>query len=108
MSGKIISRQRGFSIVEVLLAMALMIMVVTMLAGYHRALASRFVMLDHYRQFWRHGWNQSQLHASALPEGWQINRGQTTHAGCVSISVTLISPQGRQGQMTRLHCPISK
>lgn len=49
MSGKIISRQRGFSIVEVLLAMALMIMVVTMLAGYHRALASRFVMLDHYR-----------------------------------------------------------
>ena len=94
--------------VEVLLAMVLMIMVVTMLAGYHRALASRFVMLEQYRQLWRHGWNQTQLNASALPDGWQINREQTTHAGCVSISVTLISPLGRQGQMTRLHCPISK
>ena len=94
--------------VEVLLAMVLMIMVVTMLAGYHRALASRFVMLEQYRQLWRHGWNQTQLNASSLPEGWQINRGQTTHAGCVSISVTLISPLGRQGQMTRLHCSISK
>lgn len=103
-----IARQQGFSIIEVLLAMVLMMMVVTMLAGYHRALASRFVTLEQYRQIWRHGWNQAQLNTGAIPEGWHINRGQTTQAGCVSISVTLISPLGRQGQMTRHHCPISK
>ncbi|PQN87498.1 prepilin-type cleavage/methylation domain-containing protein, partial [Shigella flexneri] len=32
-------------------------------------------------------------------------RMQTSQAGCVSISVTLVSPGGREGEMTRLHCP---
>ncbi|WP_276529007.1 prepilin-type N-terminal cleavage/methylation domain-containing protein, partial [Enterobacter hormaechei] len=36
------------------------------------------------------------------------SRGQTTHAGCVSITVTLISPLGRRGEITRLHCPVSQ
>lgn len=103
-----VAKQRGFSIVEVLLAMMLMVMVVTALAGYHRVLASRFVALEQYRQLWRHVWNQSQLSAADIPPGWQVNRLQTTQAGCVSISVTLISPPGRQGQMTRLHCPVSQ
>jgi len=101
-------KQRGFSMVEILLAMVLMVMVVTALPGYHRVLASRFVVLDHYRLLWRHAWSQTQFTATTLPEGWQVNREQTTHAGCVSISVTLISPPGRQGQMTRLHCPVSQ
>ncbi len=101
-------KQRGFSMVEILLAMMLMVMVVTALAGYHRVLASRFITLDHYRLLWRHAWNQTQLTATSLPAGWQSSREQTTHAGCVSISVTLISPSGRQGQMMRLHCPVSQ
>ena len=29
----------------------------------------------------------------------------SSQAGCVSISVTLVSPGGREGEMTRLHCP---
>ncbi|VTP77243.1 Tfp pilus assembly protein PilV [Leclercia adecarboxylata] len=41
-----VAKQKGFSIVEVLLAMMLMVMVVTGLAGYHRVLASRFVALE--------------------------------------------------------------
>lgn len=103
-----VAKQKGFSIVEVLLAMMLMVMVVTGLAGYHRVLASRFVTLEQYRQLWRHVWSQSQLAAGEMPPGWQVNRMQTTPAGCVSISVSLISPLGRQGQMTRLHCPVSQ
>ncbi|MBZ0059800.1 MULTISPECIES: prepilin-type N-terminal cleavage/methylation domain-containing protein [unclassified Leclercia] len=103
-----VARQKGFSMVEVLLAMMLMVLVVTALAGYHRVLASRFVTLEQYRQLWRHVHAQSQLSAGDVPSGWQVNRMQTTQAGCVSISVKLISPLGRQGQMTRLHCPVSQ
>ena len=45
---------------------------------------------------------------SALPAGWQVSRVQTTHSGCVSITVTLFSPLGRRGEITRLHCPVSQ
>lgn len=102
------NRQKGFSMVEVLLAMMLLVLVVTALSGYHRALAARFAVYNQYRQIWHHAWNQTQLTAPVLPEGWQSHRGQTTQAGCVSISVTIISPRGQQGQMTRLHCPLSQ
>lgn len=103
-----LSRQKGFSMVEVLMAMVLMVMIITALSGYHRALASRFTLYNQYRQLWHHAWNQAQLSANSLPAGWQVKRVQTTQSGCVSITVTVISPLGRQGQMTRLHCPLSQ
>ena len=102
------NKERGFSMVEVLLAMMLMVIIVTALSGYQRALATRFTLFSQYRQLWHHAWNQSQLSTNALPEGWQASRGQTTLAGCVSITVTLISPLGRRGEITRLHCPVSQ
>ncbi|MCD4558285.1 MULTISPECIES: prepilin-type N-terminal cleavage/methylation domain-containing protein [Lelliottia] len=103
-----LARQRGFSMVEVLLAMMLLVIVITALSGYHRALAARFTVFNQYRQLWHSAWSQTQLSQGTLPDGWRINRGQTMQAGCVSISVTIISPLGRQGQMTRLHCPLSQ
>ncbi|MFQ9950317.1 MAG: prepilin-type N-terminal cleavage/methylation domain-containing protein [Escherichia coli] len=42
--------------------------------------------------------------AISPPANWQVNRMQTSQAD-VSISVTLVSPGGREGEMTRLHCP---
>jgi prepilin-type N-terminal cleavage/methylation domain len=39
-----VSREKGFSMVEVLLAMMLLLVVVTALSGYHRALAARFTV----------------------------------------------------------------
>lgn len=100
--------EKGFSMVEVLLSIMLLVVMVTALSGYHRALASRFTLFSQYRQLWHIAWAQSQRDASALPAGWQINRVQTTQSGCVSITVTLISPLGRRGEMTRLHCPVSQ
>lgn len=100
-----LSRQRGFSLPEVMLAMALMIMIVTALSGYQRVLMNSFVLRNQYQQLWRHAWQQTQLSMFSPPLGWQVNRMQTTQAGCVSINVKLSSPLGRQGQMTRLHCP---
>lgn len=103
-----LSREKGFSMVEVLLAMTLLVIIVTALTGYHRALATRFSLFNQYRQLWHYAWNQSQLGGNTLPEGWQLNRMQTMQSGCVSITVTLISPLGRHGVMTRLHCPVSQ
>ncbi len=103
-----LNRQQGFSLVEVLLAMVLLVTTVTVLSGYHRALASRFVTLNQYRQLWHNAWNQSQVEPSSLPTGWQVNRVQTLQSGCVSITVIIISPLGQRGEMTRLHCPVSQ
>lgn len=107
MSGAL-KKESGFSMVELLLAMVLLVMVVLALAGLQRALAARFATLNQYRLLWHHLWNQAQLQPPELPEGWQVKRMQTTQTGCVSITVKSISPLGRQGQLTRLHCPVSK
>ena len=49
-----VSKEKGFSMVEVLLAMMLLVIIVTALAGYHRALAARFTLFNQYRQLWHH------------------------------------------------------
>lgn len=100
-----LSRQSGFSLPEVLLSMVLMIMVITALAGAQRYLAQGAMQLNHSRQLVREGWRQTQRLVSAPPAGWQSHRVQTSRQRCVSITVRITTPAGRQGQMSRLHCP---
>ena len=47
-----VKNEKGFSMVDVLLAMMLLVAIVTALSGYHRALASRFALFSQYRQLW--------------------------------------------------------
>lgn len=101
-------KSRGFSLPEVMLAMFLMVCVVTALGGYYRGLATASVQLSQYRQMWRYAWGQTQQQAMTLPGGWQSQRLQTSSASCVSINATIITPMGKQGRMTRLHCPVSQ
>lgn len=49
-----LNRQRGFSLPEVMLAMVLMIMIVTALSGYQRALMKSFLVRSQYQQLWHH------------------------------------------------------
>lgn len=49
-----LNRQRGFSLPEVMQAMVLMIMIVTALSGYQRALMNSFIIRNQYQQLWRH------------------------------------------------------
>ena len=88
-----LKNQQGFSLPEVMLAMVLMVMIVTALSGFQRTLMNSLASRNQYQQLWRHGWQQTQLRAISPPANWQV------------ISVTLVSPGGREGEMTRLHCP---
>ncbi|KNC11954.1 hypothetical protein AC791_01015 [Klebsiella sp. RIT-PI-d] len=103
-----LNQQQGFSLPEVLLAMALMILVITALAGYHRALVNGSAMLNQHRQLWRNAWQYTRLQGGPTEAGWRVQRVQTMQQRCVSISITLTAPVGKQGQMTRLHCPVSQ
>lgn len=87
-----LKNQQGFSLPEVMLAMVLMVMIVTALSGFQRTLMNSLASRNQYQQLWRHGWQQTQLRAISPPANWQVNRMQTSQAGCVSISVTLVSP----------------
>lgn len=98
-------KERGFSLTEVLLAMVLLVMIVTALSGFQRAVATDFALWSQQRAVWRHAWLQSQQQAPSLPPGWQVHRVQTSESGCVSINAIIHSPSGRKGQMSRLHCP---
>ncbi len=91
-----LKNQQGFSLPEVMLAMVLMVMIVTALSGFQRTLMNSLASRNQYQQLWRHGWQQTQLRAISPPANWQVNRMQTSQAGCVSISVTLVSPGGRR------------
>lgn len=106
MSGKL--TPRGFSLPEVILAMFLMVSVVTALGGYYRVLATSSLQLNQYRQMWRYSVAQTQLQEMALPEGWHSQRLKTSSPPCVSINVIITTPLGKQGRITRLHCPVSQ
>ena len=102
-----LEKTRGFSLPEVMLAMLLMVSVITALGGYYRSLAVASHQLNQYRQLWRYAWIETQRQAQALPEGWTSQRVETTSQRCVSINVTITTPVGKQGHMTRLHCPVN-
>lgn len=100
-----LNREQGFSLPEVLLSVVLMIMVVTALTGGISHIANGNAQLAQYRQLWREAWRQTQRQSTPPGENWQANRVQTSYQRCVSISVTITTPLGRQGKMSRLHCP---
>ncbi|MBV8041204.1 prepilin-type N-terminal cleavage/methylation domain-containing protein [Pluralibacter sp.] len=100
-----LKHEQGFSLPEVLLSLMLLVMVVSALAGYQKNLAVGAAELQQYRQLWRYASEQTLPQVDALPAGWRQTRMQTSRQSCVSITVTIATPTGRQGQMSRLHCP---
>lgn len=103
----IATRQAGFSLIDVMVALALFTVVITALMGYHRVISRGLEVQWQYQQLWRYAHQQADLTPPDLPPGWQVNRVQTSSAGCVSITATVISPVGRQAQLVRFHCRIT-
>ncbi|HAW3799842.1 TPA: prepilin-type N-terminal cleavage/methylation domain-containing protein [Escherichia coli] len=87
--------QRGYTLIETLVAMLILVMLS----------ASGLYGWQYWQQSQRLWQTASQARDYLLYLREDANRMQTSQAGCVSISVTLVSPGGREGEMTRLHCP---
>lgn len=99
------SLQHGFSIIEVLCAMVLFSVVMLALLGYHRVLQQGFQSQWQTRMLWRLALEMSEPEAPLPTRAWKVSQQQTSAAGCVSISVTIASPGGRNGQLSRWYCP---
>ncbi|MBU4680654.1 prepilin-type N-terminal cleavage/methylation domain-containing protein [Cedecea davisae] len=98
-------RERGFSLPEVLCALALFAIVVTALLGYHRVLQQGFISQWQVRQMWRLAREQTEPEVPLPQMPWKVRQQQTSSLGCVSIGVTVTGPQGRTAELSRLDCP---
>ncbi|SMG40707.1 prepilin-type N-terminal cleavage/methylation domain-containing protein [Cedecea sp. NFIX57] len=107
-TASIVSRQGGFSLPEVLCALALFAIVMTALLGYHRVLQQGFTSQWQLRQLWRVAREQTEPEVRPLSDAWNVHQQQTSSLGCVSIDVTVTSPEGRIAQLSRLECPRSE
>ncbi|EMH4163700.1 prepilin-type N-terminal cleavage/methylation domain-containing protein [Pluralibacter gergoviae] len=98
-------KMRGFSLPEVLISMMLLVMVITTTSAVQSRVSQGLAQLAQYRQLWRVAWNAAGPQPLTLPAGWQMRRVQTLQQRCVSITVTIVAPSGREARLSRLHCP---
>lgn len=101
-------RQRGGTLPETLVALALFSIVLTLLLNDFRVVRQGFEAQWQTRQAWRYALEQAEPDPPALPESWQSDRQQRPCGSCQCISVRVISPQGRYGQISKMLCPPSK
>ncbi len=82
-----------------------MVLIVTALSGYQRVLMPVLHYDTEVSQIWRQAWRQAALYPFRLLRTGRPTGCERRNPGCVSISVTMVSPLWQAGQMTRLHCP---
>lgn len=98
-------QQRGFSLPEVLCALALFAVVITLLLNYHRGLQQGFEAQWQTQQLWRYALEQTEPDSLPLPAPWQMSKQQIGCGECLCIHVTITSPRGRTGQLSKQICP---
>lgn len=99
------ARQRGFSLFEVLCTSLLFAVVVILLLNGYRGLQQSSEALWQTRQVWRYALEQTEPGSPPLPNGWLMEKQQIPCGGCLCVSVSITSPQGRRGQLSKQICP---
>lgn len=94
-------RQQGFSLPDVLCALLLFAVVITLLLDYHRGLQQGFEAQWQTRQIWRYALEQTEPESPPLPDGWQRHKKQIPCGDALCVHVTITSPQGRKGQLSK-------
>lgn len=97
-------KNRGFSLPEVMVALVLFALGSGALVELQGKLARSARQQQEFRLLWRRVSEQVEPVPLPLPVGWRVSRQETPRLGCVSISATVITPGGRRGTLSRLHC----
>ncbi|MCU5774654.1 prepilin-type N-terminal cleavage/methylation domain-containing protein [Erwiniaceae bacterium BAC15a-03b] len=95
-------RQQGFSLAEVLFALLLFSLSLTVLMQYQRVLTQGFAQQWQQRQAWRYA--AQRIEGQAV-DGWQTQLlAQPGPGGCQLLSAQARGPLGREAQLTTLRC----
>ncbi|MEN3752428.1 prepilin-type N-terminal cleavage/methylation domain-containing protein [Mangrovibacter sp. SLW1] len=100
--------QQGFSLVESLAAVVVSAVMLSALLAMQHSLSQGMQVQRDFLLLGRFASQQVGIVAPALPEGWFVSRTRREEGACFSIQVMLVSPGGRQGELSRLHCPLAR
>lgn len=99
--------QRGFSLMEVVIALILFVLVINVLLNYQRVIGEGLVQQWQYRTIWRLANQQTEIDPPPIEAGFSVIRKVSPDGNCLWIEITITSKSGRRGQLSRLHCPLS-
>ena len=96
------SKQKGFSLPETLVALLLFSLSFTALMHYQLAQAKGSRLQIQQREAWRRAWLRFEGYEAA---GWQTTlEKKTGPAGCQLLTSTVVSPAGRSATLQKLRC----
>lgn len=107
MPNTLISRQSGISLVEVLFALVLFTLTASALGRYQAHLNHSMATQRTFLLLWRLADQHVAQPKLTPPAGWQVQHREGAEYGCIRRQVFITSPQGRQGGLSRLHCPLA-
>lgn len=107
MSDTLISRQSGISLVEALFALVLLALTASALGRYQAHLNHSMAAQRTFLLLWRLADQHVAQPKLTSPPGWQARLMESAEYGCTRHQVFITSPEGRQGSLSRLQCPLA-
>ncbi len=104
----VVRNQQGFSLVETLAAVVMSALMLAALVALQHALSQGIQAQREFLMVGRFASQQVNVVAPDLPEGWLLSRSRREEGACFTLQVQLVSPGGRQGELSRLHCPLAR
>ncbi|PWW12722.1 prepilin-type N-terminal cleavage/methylation domain-containing protein [Mangrovibacter plantisponsor] len=104
----VVCNQQGFSLVETLAAVVMSALMLAALVALQHALSQGIQAQREFLMVGRFACQQVNVVAPDLPEGWLLSRSRREEGACFTLQVQLVSPGGRQGELSRLHCPLAR
>ncbi|KEA54463.1 hypothetical protein DT73_00900 [Mangrovibacter sp. MFB070] len=104
----VVRNQQGFSLVETLAGVVMSALMLAALVALQHALSQGIQAQREFLMVGRFASQQVNVVAPDLPEGWLLSRSRREEGACFTLQVQLVSPGGRQGELSRLHCPLAR
>lgn len=104
----VVRNQQGFSLVETLAAVVMSALMLAALVALQHVLSQGIQAQREFLMVGRFASQQVNVVAPDLPDGWLLSRSRREEGACFTLQVQLVSPGGRQGELSRLHCPLAR